>query len=100
MTKLFFIEMTNPEPKFPLGRVVITKAAAEKLEPADVGLALVRHSRGDWGDLSERDRDENEFSLTHAYRLFSVYHGRDGTKFWIITEAGRTITTVLLPDDY
>ena len=88
------------EPKYPLGQFVITAAADEKLAAEDVGAALARHAQGDWGDVSEHDRQENELSLKHGYRLLSVYHAADDTKFWIITERDRSATTVLLPDDY
>ena len=60
----------------------------------------MRHESGDWGDVCDSDRQENEFALDKMLRLFSVYHLRDGTKIWIITEADRNITTVLLPEDY
>ena len=55
---------------------------------------------GDWGRLDEDDRRQNEFSLENGYRLFSAYQGDDGSKFWIITEADRSVTTILLPLDY
>ena len=55
---------------------------------------------GDWGDVCEEDRKENEFSLENHLRLFSVYHLGDGTKIWIITEADRSVTTILLPSEY
>jgi len=100
MTLVNVMEMADEEARFPLGQVVITRAAREKLLPEDVRLALERHWRGDWGDVSDADREENDFSLQHGYRLLSVYHADDGTKFWIITEADRSATTVLLPDDY
>ena len=86
--------------KFPLGQTVITRNALDKLPPEDVTHALARHAAGDWGDVCKEDAKENEFSLEHGYRLLSVYHARDGTKFWIITEADRSATTVLLPEDY
>ena len=88
------------EPKFDLGQTVITPHARDTLVPADVVDALRRHAVGDWGDVDEADRAENEFSLTRRLRLFSVYHDSKGTKFWIITEADRSATTVLLPEDY
>ncbi len=68
--------------------------------PAADDAATIRHAAGDWGDVDEHDRRENEQSLDHGFRLFSVYHAADGTKFWIITEADRSATTVLLPEDY
>ena len=89
-----------PAQRFPLGRVVITAQAKDVLHPEDVPLCLNRHARGDWGDVNEHDRHENEVSMNQQLRLFSVYHDRTGQKFWIITEADRSTTTVLLPEDY
>ena len=86
--------------KFPLGQTVITRNALDVLPKADVIDALARHVTGDWGDVTEHDRQENELSLAEGNRLFSVYHAMDGTKFWIITEWDRSATTVLLPEDY
>jgi len=100
MTKLYVVPMENPGMKFPLGHTSMTVAAAEKLSARDLVSALTRHASGDWGDVSDADREENELSLKHGYRLLSVYHTADGTKFWIITEADRMQTTVLLPEDY
>ena len=60
---------------------------------------LKRHARGDWGDLCPEDRKENELSLKEGFRLLSVY-GTGERRFWIITEADRSVTTVLLPEDY
>ena len=86
--------------KFPLGQVVITPAAKAALIDQDVQGALARHVVGDWGDLVEADKAENELSLREGFRLLSSYRATDGTKFWIITEADRSVTTILLPDDY
>jgi hypothetical protein len=86
--------------KFPLGRTVITPNARDQLHPADVLEAMKRHSAGDWGDVDEHDRQENEESLIEQSRLVSVYRDRNRVKFWIITEADRSVTTVLLPEDY
>lgn len=86
--------------KFKLGSTFITPPARDTLVPADVVTALTRHAAGDWGDVCPDDRAENEFAVTRRLRLFSVYHDSNGTKFWIITEADRSVTTVLLPDDY
>jgi len=86
--------------KFDRGRTVITPNALEKLDGDDVQDALRRHLAGDWGDCCDEDWQENEFSLTRRLRLFSVFHDRHGTKFWVITEADRSATTVLLPEDY
>jgi hypothetical protein len=86
--------------KFPLGQLVATPAALGKLTHNDIQAALDRHLSGDWGDLDEEDRAENELALTKGLRLFSVYHGANGVKFYIITEHDRSLTTVLLPSDY
>jgi hypothetical protein len=86
--------------KFPLGHVVITAIAKATLNPADIQPALARHHSGDWGDLDEHDRRANEASLTEGLRLLSSYTDRQGVKFWIITEADRSTTTILLPEDY
>jgi hypothetical protein len=86
--------------KFPLGQIVITRHALDVLHQEDVEICLGRHAIGDWGDVCEDDRRENEISLVQDFRLFSVYHDRTGMKFWIITEADRSATTVLLPEDY
>ena len=61
---------------------------------------LVRHVTGDWGDLPEEDIEENELSLREGYRLFSAYHLNTGTKIYVITEWDRSVTTILLPDEY
>ena len=86
--------------KFPLGRLVATPNALEHIPNPDILAALQRHLTGDWGDLDEHDREENELSLKEGFRLHSVYRSAAGVKFWIITEADRSVTTVLLPEDY
>ena len=85
---------------FKLGQTLITPNARDTLNPEDVLAALQRHAGCDWGDCSEEDAAENEFALDKYLRLFSVYHDRNGVKFWIITEADRQVTTILLPEDY
>ncbi|MFN8140413.1 MAG: hypothetical protein U0R49_11510 [Fimbriimonadales bacterium] len=85
---------------FPLGQIVMTKPALTLLHPEDVQRGLARHATGDWGDICEDDWIENERSIKEGFRLFSVYSDRDDHDFWIITEADRSSTTVLLPDDY
>jgi hypothetical protein len=86
-------------PKFPLGEVVITANAAQLLDTVVVNEALRRHASGDWGDLPAEDAYENELSLREGFRLLSAY-GTGERRFWIITEADRSVTTVLMPDDY
>jgi hypothetical protein len=85
---------------FELGQVVSTPGALEALTRDDITKALGRHHRGDWGDVKPDGWRENELSLREGFRLFSVYRGKSGTKFWVITEADRSSTCVLLPDEY
>ena len=61
---------------------------------------LVRHMNGDWGELDEFDREQNERAVGHGGRLMSRYSTRSGTVFWIITEHDRSYTTILLPMEY
>jgi hypothetical protein len=88
--------------RFQLGQIVATPCALASLEASGEKPEkfLSRHAAGDWGDVSEADRQENEFSLAHGFRLLSSYKLRNGTKLWIITEADRSSTTLLLPDEY
>lgn len=86
--------------KFPLGRLVITPGALETLSPETPMQALARHVTGDWGELDRHDKRENERALAAGSRLFSVYRDSKQTKFWIITEADRSATTILLPHEY
>lgn len=89
-----------PRISFDLGQVVATANAAATLNADDVRQCLDRHHAGDWGQLDEHDRLENELALTKGFRLFSAYRDRAGTRFYVITEADRSVTTVLLPEDY
>jgi hypothetical protein len=86
--------------KFSLGQTVSTRNALDSLHAEDVLASMARHHAGDWGELCEEDRQANEQALAHGGRLFSVYHDRNGAKFYIITECDRSVTTVLLPEDY
>jgi hypothetical protein len=92
--------MSNSEICFPLGTVVITANALRQLDAADVQKCLMRHAHRDWGEVSAADAEENELSLREGFRLLSAYRDRHRIKFWIITEADRSATTVLLPEDY
>ena len=85
---------------FELGRLLITANAQATLDAADVLEAIQRHATGDWGELCEEDREENQLSVREGFRILSSYTDRNAIKFWIITEADRSATTVLLPDDY
>ena len=85
---------------FQLGNVVITPNALDQLEPADIQRGLQRHQAGDWGELGEEDRQENDNALRNGMRLLSSYRSAGGATFWIISERDRSATTVLMPDDY
>lgn len=85
---------------FPLGKVVATANVLRSLASFDLLLGLGRHMHGDWGDVCKEDRTANERALVEGTRLFSVYHTRKGQKFYVITEADRSVTTILLPEDY
>ena len=91
---------THPPLKLALGRVVITQGAKTALGDTDVILALGKHARGEWGDLCPEDAQANDAALDQFARILSAYTSQAGTKFWIITEADRSATTVLLPDEY
>jgi hypothetical protein len=94
--------MTLTHSAFPLGRIVATPGALAALEAAGQTPHefLARHGRKDWGDLSEEDAQENELSLRESFRLLSAYHTKLGEKLWLITEADRSGTTILLPQEY
>jgi hypothetical protein len=94
------MKATGPKPLFDLGQLFMTPNAMRTLHPEDAFASLTRHGQCDWGDCCKEDSDENNFSRDKYLRIFSVYHDRNGTKFWIITEADRSITTILLPEDY
>jgi len=91
-----------PNGKFPIGRVVVTPGMGEAWAQ-NGGPALWRflecHAQGDWGDVNEHDREANETALREGLRIWSVYHLKDGARFWIITEADRSSTTLLLPGE-
>jgi hypothetical protein len=88
------------DPRFPLGRPVMTKGALDSLDGADVCQAIARHAQGDWGEICKEDAEANERALADGGRLFSVYRDRRETRFYVITEADRSATTVLLPEEY
>lgn len=87
-----------------LGKVYATVGAVEAFSETDgsddPGTYLARHANGDWGDIDEYDGKENEFALEHGLRVLSAYRLSSGEKIWIITEADRNSTTILLPSEY
>ena len=88
--------------KFFPGVIVITPGAraAFKQTGDEIQSFLTRDMRGDWGELDTHDRQENEYSLRRGFRLLSAYTLSDDTRIWIITEADRSATTILLPAEY
>ena len=88
--------------RFPLGQIVATPGALQALAEAGENPAslLKRHVIGDWGELDGHDQLENERSLADGCRLLSAYVLSTGSKLWIITEADRSVTTLLLPSEY
>jgi hypothetical protein len=89
-------------PLFSAGQIVATPGALALLNEAKRAPQqfLSRHLRGDWGDLCQDDIAENELSLKEGFRLLSSYRVTDSETLWIITEADRSVTTLLLPDEY
>ena len=101
------VTLSKPKPLFDLGRTLATPGALAALEearqlPAEL---ILRHSRGDWGDLDDDDKRANDDALRNGSRILSAYILGTGTKIWIITEAAddkgrRSATTCLLPEEY
>jgi hypothetical protein len=96
------LDSLRAKARFHLGMIVATSGALQSFErtgenPFDF---LRRHVEGDWGDLSPTDKEENELSVEQELRILSAYHLKDGTKVWIITEADRSSTCLLLPSEY
>jgi hypothetical protein len=91
-----------PKVLFDLGRIVITPGAAMSLRIAQHHCVqfLARHVTGDWGDLPEEDIEENKYSLDKGFRIFSAYDLDTGGKIYVITEWDRSVTTLLLPEEY
>lgn len=87
---------------FPLGQVFMTVGAREALEESNQHPMefLMRHQRGDWGLVCESDKQENDFSVKEGFRIISAYETAKGEKIWIITEADRSSSTILLPSEY
>ena len=88
--------------KFPLGRVVATPDALEALQEAGQSPAffLDRHAVGDWGSVCDEDKRANDEALVNGGRLLSAYKTLKGVRLWVISEADRSSTCVLLPENY
>ncbi|MCC3380556.1 hypothetical protein ACFQY3_24655 [Paenibacillus farraposensis] len=92
--------MPNMLRKFSLGRVVGTPGCLQAVSDDEILLALRWHISGNWGEISEEDKESNEQALKDGGRLLSAYRAASGVRFWIITEADRSVTTLLLPEEY
>lgn len=87
-------------PKFSPGRLVATPNALDHISGTDIQAAIRRHLSGDWGEVGSEDRQTNDEALQRGGRLLSVYRTPEKVAFWIITEHDRSVTTVLMPEDY
>jgi hypothetical protein len=86
-------------PRFQLGQLAATTGALAAFTPEEVAQSVQRHAQGDWGEICKSDAAQNQRALKHGGRLMSVYtYG--GKTLWIITESDRSVTTLLLPDEY
>jgi hypothetical protein len=96
------VATSNKKPLFSTGQIVATPGVLSALErntqtPAEF---ITRHIQGDWGDLCEEDKTANDEALQEGLRLLSAYRLHDGERIWVITEADRSVTTALLPEEY
>lgn len=86
--------------RFDVGHIRVTHGVMEKIDEDDFFNCFVRHMAGNWGDLDEQDWKANDDAVEFGSRILSSYCDRRGNRFWIITEADRSATTVLLPEEY
>ena len=90
---------TIPVAVFRLGRIVTTPNILQSITQDDILLGIQRHQAGDWGNLTDDNRAANDRALAQGGRIVSAYNAMNGTRFWLITEADRSATTILLPED-
>ena len=88
--------------RFALGQVVTTPGALQVLQKAEQEPSefLDRHVNGDWGDVTDADKQENEVSIEQGFRILSAYTTSAGDRIWVLTEADRSATIILLPEEY
>jgi len=89
----------KPRGLFAIGRLVVSMNALSAISAKDAFTAMRRHAAGDWGECGPEDWQKNEVSLKEGFRLRSVYRSSEEVEFWIVTEADRRWTTILLPED-
>jgi len=85
---------------FNLGRVNITASVSAAMSYSTVISALEQFASGNWGDICLDDWNRNGYAISNGGRIIGVYHDEKGKRFWVITEADRSLTTVLLPEDF
>lgn len=95
----------SDKPKFLSGHMIVTNNVYDLMNRDDtfgdhISDCIGRHMKGDWGDVGKADAHENEISLKKGWRLLSSYVSEGFPKIWIITEADRSVTTVLFPEEY
>lgn len=85
-----------------MGKVVLTRGARTALIDLreNVLSYLKKHTSGDWSEMDKEDQEENRYSVDKRLRIFSAYQLNSGVRIWIITEADRSVTTILLPEEY
>ena len=99
--KIHVIDLTEEKPLFHPGNIVATPAVMEAVTAAFAGECMAQHIMGNWGTVCEEDWAANDQSVKDGSRLLSAYtEPTNGTKFWLITEADRSVTTYLLPSEY
>jgi hypothetical protein len=93
---------SNPTNRFPLGQIVATPGAIEAMEVAGqtASVFLDRHAACDWGDICRQDKTLNDEAIDGEARILSAYTTSKGVRLWIITEVDRSVTTILLPEEY
>ena len=96
------INVTNTENsfRFQLGITYATPRVLNRIDLDAINFAVTRHSLADWGEVCMHDKRANDLALENGGRLFSTYRDANSQKFWVITEADRSCTTVLFPEEY
>lgn len=92
--------MQEKAKQFPTGHLLCTPGVLESVDIKEIIAAYCLHRQGHWGDVCPEDWRSNDRAIRNGGRIFSAYHSTHGQKFWIITEADRSATTILLPEDY
>jgi hypothetical protein len=100
MSERFQTDICAKSSRFPLSEICVTANILSKVEPEDIMSALGRHMKADWGELDKDGRTENEQRLNNGGPLASIFRSARGVEFYILTEADRSVTTILLPEEY